>query len=453
MPNQDKKIKMVDIVRHTDEKRENIIKIEPAKKEFFIKKAVDSVKEEKIKEEKSAEKVEIEYEIEKENIKEKKEWHIKKYLLMLGVLAILGGSVYAAIEILPKVEIKIIGKKSVFELKDWITMSKNIGGIDLVNKQIPAAVFSDKKNLTLSFPADGRKQVERKASGKVLIYNSFSSDSQALIKGTRLESPDGKIFKLDDKVVVPGAKISDGKIIASSIEANVTAENTGEKYNIGPVSRFAIPGFKGTPKYDTFYASSKEAMAGGFVGEVAYPTEENIKSAREKIETALKESLEVLISSQISRDFKVIDGGKKFAVIKENIDKEADQAGNFSVFLEGEYSIFAFKEADLLELIKNLARRSLGQDNFEAKEYKLDYGASIADFQNNKLSFNVDYSGIFWQPINIMDFKKSVLNKQESELKQFVFSLTGVEKATISFWPFWVKKVPNKIERVEAVVE
>lgn len=449
MPNQDKKIKMVDIVRHKDGQEKNIAKIEPARKELkelFVKKAVDSVKEEKLKEEKV-------YEIEKENIKEKREWHIKKYLLIIGILAVLSGAVFAAIEIFPKVEIKIIAKKSVFELKDWITMSKNIGAIDSANKQIPAAVFSDKKNLTLSFPADGRKQVERKAVGKVLIYNSFSSDSQALIKGTRLESPDGKIFKLDDKVVVPGAKIGDGKIIASSIEANVTAENTGEKYNIGPVSRFAIPGFKGTPKYDTFYASSKEAMAGGFIGEVAYPTEENIKSAREKTETALKESLEVLISSQISADFKIIDSGRRFAVIKENIDKEADQAGNFSVFLEGEYSIFAFKETDLLELIKNLARRSLGQDNFEPKEYKLNYGASVADFQNNKLSFNVDYRGVFWQPVDILNFKKSVLSKQESELKQFVFSLAGVEKATISFWPFWVKKVPNKIERVNVAVE
>ncbi len=74
---------------------------------------------------------------------------------------------------------------------------------------------------------------------------------------TRFLALDGKIFRLTKGITVPGAKIVEGKIIPSSIEAAVIADQPGEAYNIGPVSRFSIPGLKGTPKYEAFYAESK----------------------------------------------------------------------------------------------------------------------------------------------------------------------------------------------------
>ena len=90
---------------------------------------------------------------------------------------------------------------------------------------------------------------------------------------------------------MPGAKIEEGKVIPSLIKARVAAEKAGDEYNIGPIDKFFIPGFKGSAKYNGFYAKSESNMAGGFVGEEAYPTDEDIKSAKLKIAKSLGRNL------------------------------------------------------------------------------------------------------------------------------------------------------------------
>ena len=193
-------------------------------------------------------------------------------------------------------------------------------------------------------------------------------------------------------------------------------------------------------------------MKGGFVGEMAYPTDNDIKNAREKIKIALRENLNIFILSQLSGDFKAIEGSQEFNFLKENIGQDVDKDGNFFASLEGELKIFVFKENDALKLISGLAKQSLGQD-FEAKEYKIDYGVGRPDFPNGKMSFTVNYKGTFWQPIDAKAFKNSILKKKESELKIAFFSWQNIEKATISFWPFWVKSVPNDVGKIKTIIE
>ncbi len=49
--------------------------------------------------------------------------------------------------------------------------------------------------------------------------------------------------------------------------------------------------------------------------------------------------------------------------------------------------------------------------------------------------------------------KEKIVGKSEIELKKMVFELSGLESATISLWPFWVKTVPNKLNKITVVVE
>jgi len=83
--------------------------------------------------------------------------------------------------------------------------------------------------------ATGVENVEKKASGRIVVYNEFSSAPQKLIATTRFETPDGKIYRIKDAVTVPGA---------GSVEATVYADQPGEEYNID-LTDFTIPGFKG----------------------------------------------------------------------------------------------------------------------------------------------------------------------------------------------------------------
>lgn len=335
---------------------------------------------------------------------------------------------------------------------DSVTVSKSVAAVDANNKQIPGEIFTQRKNLTLSFSATGKQYVEKKSKGKIVVYNAFSSESQTLIAGTRFAVPDGKILKLDAKMVVPGAKISEGKIVPSSVEGMVTAEKAGDQYNIGPISKLTLPGFKGSAKYDGFYGALNEQLTGGFVGEIAVATDADIKQGRDKTTQTLKENLDVFINSQIPPEFKIIDGAKQFSVVKENINKEADAGGNFMVYIEAETSIIGFGETNLLQMLNDLGGNSLGE-GFETKTFQMDYGVARADFKNGKMSFPVDFKGVFWQPIDGDKIKASITDKTEKELKTAVFALPGVEKATVSLWPFWVKRVPDNFNRIKVEVD
>src|SRR3989344_9506234 len=88
------------------------------------------------------------------------------------------------------------------------------------------------------------KDVSLSAKGTAIIYTSYSSATQRLDINTRLEGSNGKIYKTEKTVVVPGMKGA----VPGSIEVGIYGAETGEEYNSGPLD-FKIFGFKGTPKY------------------------------------------------------------------------------------------------------------------------------------------------------------------------------------------------------------
>jgi len=442
------KKKMLDIIRPIP-LQSKVKKSESKKIEEEFKKLDKKIEDFEEKEEKQ-------FKYEKKGRKEKR-FRLKKrpavtYGLLGALVVLLGIAVYLTIEFLPKAEIKVITEKTEWSYVDSVAADKNLTKIDISQKQIPAEVFSTKKNFNFSFPATGKKLVEQKAGGKITIYNAYSSDPQILVANTRFSTPDAKIFRLEQKIVVPGAKIVEGKIISSSIEAKVIADQPGPQYNIGPVSHFSIPGFQGTAKYQGFYASSQESMTGGFIGDKAFPTEEDIKKAREKAVKDLKDYIDSFLSLQIPPEFKTIEGSRQFNILKEEVNKEVDEKGNFTVFLEGESLNIAFRESDLKDLLENIVQEGLGV-NFRIKSYKLEYGVGRPDFRQGRISFAINFQGVFEEPFDVESFKQKALNKNEKELKTLVSTLPNIQKITISFWPFWVKRVPDDLKRVKVEVE
>jgi hypothetical protein len=388
---------------------------------------------------------------EKFNKEKKPERKIRKfpratYILSVLILFLLAGAVYAGVEFLPKATIKIITKKTEWAYNDSVIADKK-------GEQLPVEIFSTRKNFNFSFQALGRKQAEIKASGKIIVYNAFSSGPQPLVAGTRFETPDKKIFRLTERIIVPGAQVIDGKIKPSGIEATVMADQAGPQYNIGPIGRFSIPGFSGAPKEKGFYAESKEPMKGGFIGEAAYPTEDDIKKAKEKARKELKDYIDSYFSLQVPQEFKFIEGGRQFSILKEEVNAETDEKGNFTVFAEGELKAIGFKESDLLSLMEGKAQSALGE-KFRIKSYQMEYGVGRPDFQKGQISFALNFKGVFEEPLDIENFKQKILGGNEKELRNLISSYSNIQKPVVfSFWPFWVKRVPENLKRVIVEVE
>ncbi len=352
---------------------------------------------------------------------------------------------------LPKAEITIVTVKTPWTYNDSVLAEKS-AAIDSAIVRIPSQIFNQEGKQQLSFPATGKKTVQQKATGKITIYNAYSSDPQPLVAATRFLAPDGKIFRLTKSVVVTGAKISEGKIIPSTIEASVIADKSGEEYNIGSVNYFSIPGFQGTPKYQAFYGESKGSMTGGFIGEVAFPTDADVRAGSAQISENIKKTLTDKIAEQIPKDFKIIDGATKFNLTKLDVSTQTDEKKNYSVAAEAQTSVIAFKEADLLAVLETRIENDLKED-YLIKSFEIAYGKARADFVVGRLSFPIKFDAIISRTINAEELKEKVKGMAEPALRSLIYALPEVKSAEISLWPFWVSRVPSAIGRIKITVD
>jgi hypothetical protein len=367
-------------------------------------------------------------------------------ILFLLILIFLGAG-YIALKVLPRVEIKISLQK--YPLNFNQTVEAGILG----GTKLPAELFTEKRNLQMNFPATGKQNIQTKAQGKIIIYNSYSSDAQNLVAGTRFLTPDNKIFRLVKNITVPGAKIQEGKIIVSNIETDVVADQPGPEYNIEPVAKFTIPGLKGSPKYEGFYGQSTKPMAGGFVGEAAVPTDKDIADAKVKIKQALETNLKTIIFSQFPQELKILDGASEFKILREEVKKETDKDNNFGIFSEAQMKLIAFREKDLKDMLINQLKPQLTAGDYEIENFSLNYGVSRSDFEKGLMSFPINGQIVFQNKIDLEGLRQQAKGQNEQALKSLVFKLPGLGKAQLSFWPRYVKTAPNNINKIKVIIQ
>lgn len=358
---------------------------------------------------------------------------------------------FVSFVVLPRADITVVAAKTEWLHSDSVAVDTNATAVDVARRVIPGQIFTDTKNIQLFFPASGKGKIERKAKGTITIFNAHSTAPQPLVQNTRFQAPDGKIFRLVAKVVVPGAHLTDGALVPASIDAEVVADATGDAYNIGPVSKFTIPGFAGTPKAATFYASSAEAMQGGFKGDTAYPTKEDIVKAKDAARTALEDSMNVLVRSQLNQDFKLLEGATQFKLLTQNVNETTDADGKFSVFTEAELTLTVFREKDTRDLVGGILVKEAGAD-FEVRSDELQYGTPTFT-SHGALTLPISYRAVLAKRINSEDLRTRVAGKSETDLRATIFSLSGLESAKISLWPFWVRKVPRNPDKIRVVVD
>jgi len=371
--------------------------------------------------------------------------------LFIFICGLLGAGAWAAAKELPRAEVNITAKKAQWIYNGPVIAEKGINP-DALRAAVPSQAFTFKKNGDIRFPASGKRHVEKKASGKITVYNGYSSDPQPLVAGTRFMSPDGKIFKLTERIIVPGAKITDGKIIPSSIETVAIADQPGADYNIGATKNFSIPGFKGSPKYQAFSAESVAGLSGGLVGEQAYPTAEDINAAKEKSAAVLREDLELVMQEQMPEGMKVLENAVQFAITSQTVKDAVDDEGKFSIFTNAHLNVIALRDQDVRQALIEKAAAEKGGE-FDILSSSLSYSNARADFKTGALVATVDFKADLRQKVDVQALATKVLGKSEIELKSAVLALQGLEGVNIDLWPFWVRQVPSDMGRVKITVD
>jgi len=351
--------------------------------------------------------------------------------------------------ILPKAEIVIVPKTQ--EIVQDLTLSadKSATKVDATQAKIPGQLIKLDKKASKDFAATGQRQLNDKAKGTITIFNEFSSSPQSLVQNTRFVSDNGKTFRLTKSMTVPGANIVEGKIIASSIDADVVADQAGEEYNIAPTN-FKIPGFQGSPKYDAFYGQSKSAMSGGAVGLAKVVSQDDFDKAKISLWQDLRPSIDQELKAQVPSGLKTLDGAMKEEISStESNAAVGSRANNFTLTIKGSGTVLLFDENDIYDLTAKKVDENLGNDKvLDEKSRQIEYTNIAPDFNKGLLVFKVKVTEKLVWKVDVNGLKNLIAGKNEAQIKQTFNGRQEIDKARILFWPFWVKSVPKDLDKI-----
>ncbi len=387
---------------------------------------------------------------------------IRKIIIFLGVSFSLVTFYYLGFVFLAKAEINIITKKIEMPFSGVVLVDTNVSSIDFNRTIIPGNPFIFKANETQEFSSTGQGKDERKAKGIITIYNNYSTSPQILVATTRFETPDYKIFRLDSRIVIPGATTKNGELIPSTIDVKVTADKSGPDYNIeacnSPDCKFTIPGFEGTSKFDGFYGVSTKAMTGGTFASVPLVTPEDLKEAEdiifEKVIDSINQDLENKIPKK-PKELKVLPGAKS-SINLTNLSSDAisgDYREKFSVSVEAEIKVIAFDEDNIIEYIQEILEKDKDENYNYCQKPELEYLELKTDFSKGTMRMSVKTNQVVCHKLSSEEIKQLVIGKDKKELNQIFEANPGIKDVEVKLWPLWIRKVPNSLDKINLFID
>lgn len=301
-----------------------------------------------------------------------------------------------------------------------------------------------------SIPADTSKQITEKATGKIVIYNTYSESSQRLIKNTRFATPDGLIYRIGESIVVPGfKKNASGKIVPGSLEVAVSADAPGEDYNIG-LTDFSIPGFKTDPvRYAAFYARSKTSMTGGVDGIMKTPSDVALVTAEISLQSELQSKILEKARASVPDEFVLYDQALILTYNKLPLQVNGDTARIQETVHATAYLLkrTELERAIASKTMKNQSDLPVTIPELASLQFQLNEKPST-DTATPSIRFSLKGST---KAIWVYDEDKlrvALLGKQRSELASALSSFPTIEKVDLVLRPFWSRSFPTNPKKV-----
>lgn len=292
------------------------------------------------------------------------------------------------------------------------------------------------------------REVKEPAKGTVVIYNTFSTASQSLDINTRLEGSNGKMYKTDVKIVVPGMKGT----TPGSVEVGIYAAEPGIEYNSEPLD-FKIFGFKGGPKYNKFYARSKGDITGGLTGKFHTISEEEKVKATAELKTALQAKLLKKATDQIPDGF-VLFKDAVFLKIDDEVTSTTSNQSQVPVTLRGTFYGFLFDEQKLTEeLVKKVVPNYDGSpvhiSNIKDLNFSLANKETISFKDATSIYFKISgNSNIVWD-VDVVKLAKDVQGKKKNDFSEILLNYPNIDSADLTILPVWKNSFPEQLKDIK----
>lgn len=301
--------------------------------------------------------------------------------------------------------------------------------------------------------SDGQKEVNKKASGTIIVYNNYNEGTQKLVRNTRFENPDGLIYRIDKTIIVPGRRIVDGKVVPGSVEAVVYADEPGSKYNIG-LTDFTIPGFKSdAPRYKGFYARSKTSMTDGFSGMARYVSDAKQKLVRVEMRTELEKKIMAKANGAVSEGYFIPKGA--YVIEYESLPNLNSASNKVSLVEKAKLFVYGFKET---EWDRFLSMNTPFKSILASSTVKINNRADLSFKWITRpkpdaleISFKIDGRASFIWQVEEASLLMELSGKSKNEAPGIIEKYSSISSAEASFYPFWSKKFPKDVRKIKLI--
>ncbi|MEN9561240.1 MAG: hypothetical protein RIQ56_513 [Candidatus Parcubacteria bacterium] len=284
------------------------------------------------------------------------------------------------------------------------------------------------------------KSVDRQSSGSVTVFNEYSNDPVKLIKSTRFETPDGLIFRAPADILVPGKKGN----TPGSIQVSIVADKPGSQYNIGPVSKFSLPGLAGNgDMYTKVYARSSLPMSGGSSVNDPAVDASTLASAQAQMRARLESKVRGALAD-IPKTSIVFPELLQISYRDLPTTPEAD--GGVRLHLKAQASIPLFSESQLSKAIARIANIETGdvtltllpQSDFAAIPV-----AVSSTTEMSSIEFTLRGAAMLVWRLDTQSLASALGGKDKSAFQTIVKGFSAVETAKARVSPFWSRVFPD----------
>ena len=344
--------------------------------------------------------------------------------------------------------VSIVASKKPISVSMDLNLSHSGTTTNSIDYDVLTMSLSDNLPLAAISTATGTAALGTKATGSVTIYNNYSTNSQILIKNTRLESPDGKIFFLTDKVTVPGQTTAKGVTTPGAATAKIVAEKDGTAYNIG-IKDFTFPGLKSSSKYKTVYAKAKTSIDGGSAPRSKVVVDPKTLNT---LHIKLLENANKQVDAQKSDEYIVIPGGTQ-----ESIQVEGTSTAVLNI------SVLLLKKTDLaiqIQTTKNLDINLSAENSSDiiidttSLNLTLPQDLKLATLAgSNQIKASLAGTTTITSNLESDTLKKELAGLNYDAAQKLLKNKIGVEAVNLEIWPWWVKTVPANPNRINIKIE
>jgi hypothetical protein len=290
--------------------------------------------------------------------------------------------------------------------------------------------------------------------GKVHITNT-TSKAQPLVKTTRLLTADGKLFRIDGTVSVPAK---------GSVDVGAYSDKPGQEFVIPEKTHFTIPGLSESLQ-KVIYADSltsflgvagKEGEKPATTGPVTMLANSDLDTGEASLRSAIMDTAKQTLMAEVGDDrFTEVVYLVKPLERSSNV-RVGDVAERFLLKLKLDVTAVFYSKADMESLVRQRINEKVpeGRSIVSFDPSKTVFTVSQVDVPNEKATISLKADVVTKISEASPNLSKDLIlglpiDEAETKLK----TVDGVEDATITVRPSWVRRLPTLKEHITIKVE